>query len=491
VDCRWLETWGFKSPLSQPGYRESNARKERKVAVSKEITRLEKSSVRLSLTIPKEDLASGYRDVLSDYTKNVQIPGFRKGKVPANVLERKFGEALKGEALGKIMEKAIEEVFNGENHLSNDEKPLAYSQPQMEGEPKLDLENDLTFSLVYDVRPSVSVGQWKGLEAEVPEAEVGDEDIARELEAVRERNSFVLDRDDGVKAQNDDIVTVTYCEIDEAGTPVPDSQREDYTYTLGKGQNAYMFDDEIVGMTKGETKEFVKTYPEATEEEADGERAFFAGRTLKIRLTLTALKERKLPDLDDELAQDVDEKFNTLDDLKKSIRERLESGLTARIKELKINGLMEKIRENTPVVLPESMIRAEIGGRITALGRNFGMQPEAVMRMLTEGGDSIGDIEATWRPGAEKSLHASLIIDALIEEQKIEVSDDELKLELEKLAADSGSSEEEVRERYGEEQLGYLKESLKERKFFDLLLAENTVKTGSRVSYLDLMANNG
>jgi len=460
------------------------------VPVSKEITRLEKSNVRLSLTIPKEDLVSGYRDVLGDYTKNVQIPGFRKGKVPANVLERKFGEALRGEALGKILEKAIEEVFDDEN-MPRDEKPLAYSQPKMEDEPKLDLEKDLTFSLVYDVMPTVSVGQWKGLEAEVPEAQVGDEDIARELEAVRERNSFVLDRDDGAKAQNDDIVTVTYCEIDESGAPVPDSQRDDFTYTLGKGQNAYMFDDEIAGMAKGETREFAKTYPEASGEEPAGERPFFAGRTMKLRVTLTALKERKLPDLDDELAQDVDEKFKTLDDLRKNIRERLESSLEARVRELRINGLMEKIRENTPVVLPESMIRAEIGGRIGALGRNFGMQPDAVMRMLTSDGGNLADVEASWRPGAEKSLHASLIIDALIEEQKIEVSDDELKLELEKLAADSGSSEEEVRERYGEEQLGYLKESLKERKFFDLLLAENTVKTGSRVSYLDLMANNG
>jgi|GEM_PF-72926 len=482
--------YGFKSHLSQPEYRESNVSKERKVAVSKEITRLEKSNVRLSLTIPKEDLVSGYRDVLSDYTKNAQLPGFRKGKVPANVLERKFGEALKGEALSKMLENAIQEVLGDEN-LPRDERPLSYSQPKMEDEPKLDFEKDLTFSLVYDVIPTVNVGQWKGLEAEVPEAEVSDDDIARELDLVRERNSFVLDRDDDAKAQNDDIVTVTYCEIDESGTPVPDSQRDDFSYTLGKGQNAYMFDDEIVGMTKGETKEFVKSYPEATEEEATDEKAFFAGRTLKMRVTLTALKEKKLPDLDDELAQDVDEKFNTLDDLKRNIRERLETSLTARIRDLKISGLMEKISENTPITLPESMVKAEIGGRISTLGRNFGMQPDAVMRMLMSEGGNLNDIEATWRPAAEKALHSGLIVETLIREQNIEVSEEDLKQELEKIAADSGSSEKEVRERYGDENLGYLKEGLRERKFFDILLAENTIKAGPKVSYLDLMANNG
>ena len=462
------------------------------MSVSKKITRLEKSSVRLSLTIPKEDVVAGYRKVLGDYTKDAQLPGFRKGKVPPAVLERKFGEALKGEALGKILEKAVEEVFADEN-MPVDERPLPYMQPRMEDDPKLDLEQDLTFSLVYDVKPKVTVDRWKGLEIEVPDAEVSDDDVARELEVVRDRNSFVLDRDDDAQARNGDIVTISYHELDENGDALPDTGRDDFVYTLGSGQSAYMYDDEIVGMVKGETKEFTKTFPEA--EAAEGENALesdpFAGQTVKLRLTLTTVKEKKLPDLDDELAQDVDEKFNTLDDLKKSIRDRLESSLAARIRELKISSILEKIMETTPVTLPESMVRAEIGGRIGALARNFGLSNEAVMRMLTAGGDGLDDIEGKWRPAAEKSLHSRLIVEAIMEEHKIEVSDDEVKKELEEIATGVGKSEEELREHYKDEQLENLRNDIMEQKFFDFLLSENTIKTGSKTSYLDLMGNNG
>jgi len=475
--------YGFKSHLSQPD-RESK-RKESKVSVSKEITHLEKSNVRLTLTIPKDEVASGYRDILNDYAKNVQIPGFRKGKVPTSVLERKFGEALKEEALGKILEKSIEDVFDA---LPDDEKPLSYSQPSMDDRPKMDLENDLVFSLTYDVLPKVDVGRWKGLETEVPEAVVGDEDIARELEVVRERNSFVLDRDDAARARLGDIVTIDFCHL-EGGEVAPDTARNDFAYTLGSGQSMYMFDDDIVGMAKGETKEFAKTYPETPAEGAPAGIQALAGRTIDIRVTLTALKEKKLPELDDELAQDVDEKFRTLDDLKKDIRERLESTLEARTREMKINGILDKIMETTPITLPESMVRAEIGGRFRALARNFGMDTETVMRMLAAGGEGLENLEGKWRPGAEKALRSRLIVETLMDEQKIEVGEDDLKQELGKISPETDMSMEEVAARYTDEQLEMFRESIRERRFFDLLLSENTVKTGSRVGYLDLMAN--
>ena len=122
------------------------------MAVTKEITRLEKSNVKMSLTVPKEDVRTQYHGLLQDYSKNVQLPGFRKGKVPHEVLERKFGEALKGEALGRIIETAVTEIFQDEN-LPRSEKPLPYSSPQLEGEPELEIENDLRFSVGYDVLP--------------------------------------------------------------------------------------------------------------------------------------------------------------------------------------------------------------------------------------------------------------------------------------------------------------------------------------------------
>ena len=455
--------------------------------VSKEITRLEKSSVRLTLTVPQEEVASGYRGVLGEYVKNAQVPGFRKGKAPPEVLERKFGEALRGEALGRIIEKALEEAFD-EEKMPPDERPLPYSQPRLEGEPELALDRDMVLSLTYDARPSVSVGRWQGLKAEAPTAEVTEEDVARELEAVRERNSFVIDREDGAAAREGDVVTVDYCEIGEGGEPVPGSEREDFAFTLGKGAAFPELEANAAGMAKGQAKEFEIAGADPAEGEAAGG-ASAEGGAARMRLTVKAVKERKLPELDDELAQDVDEKFQTLEDLRKSLRERLEASLEARLRELRIGALLEKIKETAPVELPESMIRAEIGGRVSALGRNFGMQPEAVMRMLSAGGGGLEDLESRWRPSAEKALHSSLVVQALLDEQKIEADDEELREELGKIAAGAGVSQEELSRRYEDRQLELLRDGIRERKLFDLLLSANEVSDGARVAYLDLMAD--
>ena len=455
------------------------------MAVTKEITRLEQSNVKLTLTVPRDEVRSQYRKLLADYAKNVQMPGFRKGKVPQEVLERKFGESLKGEALGQIVESAVAEVFQDEN-LPRNERPLPYSTPQLRDEPTLDLERDLTFSVEYDVLPAISVGQWKGLEVEAPDADVTNEDIDRELEEIRERNAIVLDRDEGALARTGDVVTVNYAETGENGETVPNSEREDFVFTLGSGHNIYKFDDELSGMKKGETREFTKTFP------ADFADSSLAGQAKKLRVTLTALKEKKLPGLDDDLAQDVDEKFNTLDDLKNSIRERLEKNLQRRLKDIKINKLLEKIMENTPVVIPESMIRVELDGRLRNLARRFNTSTENVMKMLSQTGDGLDNIEKEWRPGAEKALHSRLIVETLIEEQKLETSDAEVEKELETMAAETGTALEEFKKYYEEDNMQeYLKEDIKERKLFDILLAENTVKPGAKAKYLDLAANNG
>jgi trigger factor len=357
----------------------------------------------------------------------------------------------------------------------------------VEEAPQFELDQDLTFSLVYDVLPTITVGQWKGLTVEVPDVTITEQDLSRELEEIRDRNAFVLDRDDDAQARNGDVVTINYCEIGEDGEELPDSRRDDFVFTLGSKTNIYEIDDDIAGMKKGETKDVTKTYPEGDSVEQP-----LAGKTVKLRLTLTALKEKKLPDLDDELAQDVDEKYNTLDDLKNSIRERLEKSLALRIRDVKINKLLEKIMENTPVILPESMIKVELDGRLRSLARRFGTDVEGILRMMAQTGTNPDEIEKNWRASAERALHSRLIIETLMEEQHIEVSDAEVEQELEKIAVDTEKPLEEVKKQYGEPQAAeYIKDSIRENKLFELLLKENTVKTGFKANYLDLMENNG
>jgi trigger factor len=455
------------------------------VTVSKEITRLEHSGVKLTITVPSEDVQSGYNGLLSEYTKSIQMPGFRKGKVPRDVLIRKFGDALKGEALQKIIEEAMGSVFEDES-FSREDRPLPYSTPAVQDEPKLELGQDLCFSVVYDVLPKVTPGTWQGLEVEVPDAAVGEEDLVRELEAVRERNAIVMDKDEGAAALEGDVVTLNYCELDDAGGVIQGTERQDFVFTLGSGYNIYKFDDEIKGMKKGETRDFSKTYPE------DFDNKDMAGKTRNIRVTLTALKSKNLPDLDDDLAQDVDEKYRTLEELKAGIRERLEKNLERRLREIKINKLLEKIMETTPVDIPESMIRIELDSRWRNLARRFNTDSDGLYRMMGTGSEKVRSILDEWRPDAVRALHSRLIVETLIENLNIEVSDEELEKDLENQAAENGETPENIKNYYEQNQMKeYLREDIKERKLYDRLFVENPIKLGEKAKYLDLISING
>jgi trigger factor len=449
------------------------------VTINKELSPREHSSVKLTLTVAKDDLRAGYDEILGNYAKTVQIPGFRKGKTPRDVLVRKFGEALNQEVLGTVIQKALDQVFE-EGSLSREERPLPYSSPELQDEPRLDLEQDLSFSVIYDVLPRLKVGKWKGLEVEAPEAEISDDDVNRELEAVRERNAIVLDRDEDAAAEKGDVVTVNYCELDGAGAPISGTERQDFVFTLGTGYSTYKFDDEILGMKKGETREIVKTYP--------AEEPGLAEKTVKLRVSLIALKERRLPELDDDLAQDVDEKYQTLKDLTDSIRKNLRENLERRLREIKISNILEKIMADTPADIPESMIRVELESRWRGLARRFNTSVEEFIKSVENAGGGVESIQNEWRPAAVKALHSRLIVETLMEDLKLDAGEEELNGEIEKVAAEN----EDVRKYYQEEQARiYLKEEIKERKFFDILLAENTVKPGKKENYLDLVSNNG
>ncbi|MDR1306267.1 MAG: trigger factor [Treponema sp.] len=451
--------------------------------VSNTITRLEHSAVRLTLTVGKDDVSAQYAELLNGYIKSMTLPGFRKGKVPREVLERKFGPALKDEAANKIFGKAIAEVLEDEN-FPKENKPLPYSTPRIDGdEPVLDPDKDFSFSVVYDVLPAVTVGPWKGLEVEIPGVTVEEEDILRELEEIRERNAVVLDRDDGDAAAKNDVVTVNYSELDGGGNPVQGSERQDFVFTLGSGYNLYRFDDDLTGMKKGETRDITKTFP------ADYTHSELAGKTLTIRVTLTALKEKKLPDLDDDLAQDVDEKYATLGDLKNSIRDRLTGNLNARLRDITVSKILEKVLESTPIDLPESMVTLELDSRLKNLARRFNVDPEELAQNLIKPGQDPEKLRQDWKTDAEKALKSRIIVETLLQDLNLEASEEEVKQEIEKLSNDSDTSPEEIKKYYEQENVReYVKENIKERKLFDLFIAENNVKKGKKETYPDLMS---
>ena len=445
--------------------------------VTKNIKKIEHSAVELTVTIPQADVAGEYRQLLAKYAKSVQIPGFRKGHVPTNILERKFGESLKGEAVAEVIEKALGEIFEEDGF----QQPLPYSQPSLKESPDLNIDKDLTFTVTYDVMPEVGDIKMDGIEVEVPSVTVGDAELQEELKAIQERNALVVDKKDDDAAAKDDIATINYCELDKDGNVISGSEREDYVFTIGAGQTLFELDDDVIGMKKGETKEVTKKYKK---DHPNEERA---GKTTKIKVTLTALKLRNLPELDDELAQDVNEKFKTLDDLKADIKKNLDSALENRLNEIKTTALIEKLVEKNPIDLPVSMCEAELNSRWRMMARQFQTTTEQLEKIITSSGQTKDQMLSEWKPDVEKALKGRIIIEKLLKDKNITVADTEVEAEYEKIADNASISVEEVNKHYADAQSKeYLVDDLKEQKLYKDLFEKIKVKKGEKKTFADL-----
>ena len=453
--------------------------------VTKEVTKLENSAVKLTATISKEEVAAGYSKNLAKYAKNVQLPGFRKGKVPPKVLEQKYGDSLKQEALADLIDESLNQIFAEED--AKDIRPLPYSQPRLENDkiPEFSTEKDLVFTVVYDVFPTVEVKDFSKIEVKEPQCEVGEKELNEELKAIQERNAMVIDKKDGDSVEKDNIVTIDYSELNDDGSVVDGSKREGFVFTVGTGENIYKIDDDIMGMKKGDTKEITKTY---AKDDADAD---LAGKTKKISVTVKAIKVRDLPALDDDLAQDVNEKYKTLDDLKKDITKGLEANLKRKIEEVKSQSLLDQLVEKNPIVLPASMVAAENEHRWTMMAQQFRTTPEQLEKMVAASGQTKESMLEQWAGNAEKMLKARLVVDALLREKNISVTPEEVESEYAKLAEESGTSVEEIKKYYDEPRAKeYIIDEIKEKKLFEELYKQVKVSKGDKVAFADLFKNN-
>ena len=442
----------------------------------KEMENLEHSAVKLSVTVEQQALKGEYDELLGKYSKSAHIKGFRKGKAPAEVIERKFGEGIKQEAAANIIEKSLKQIFE-----EVDKKPLPYVTPTLEDELDPDLDKDFTFTVTYDTFPEVELGTYKEIEIEEPQVEVTKEDEERELSDLQERNAIVIDKPDGTVAK-DDIITIDYAEVDEKDEEIEGTKREGFVFTVGSGYNLYKLDDDVIGMKKDETKVIEKEFPEDFEAEE------LRGQKKRIRVTVTAVKQKQLPELDDELAQDIHDDYETLEDLKQDIHKKLHEAAESKVREKKVSQLIDAIVENSTIDLPKGMVDAELENSWQNFLTRSRIPAEDAEKILAAQGKSREDLYEEWRPASEKRLKTRLLLTKIIEEENIEVADNEVEEELEKHAEQQGTSVDELREQYEKTNyLGNIENDVKNRKVIDFLLENAKIKKGEKVKFLDIM----
>lgn len=445
----------------------------------KKVERLENSAAKLSVTVPQDEVRKAYEKMMKEYSNNVRVDGFRKGHVPASVLERKFGDSLRLDAMGRVMEAAVDEALK-----DLEEKPLAYDSPSLDGEPEFALDKDFSFSVTYDIFPIVQTPSLEGLTITVPRVEVTKVDMDRELEQIRQRNALVVEKQG--PAVKGDIVTLDWKEVGADGAEAKDSARQDFTFEVGTGYNLYKFDDEIEGLAAGQEKTFTKTFPEIYEYPE------LNGKTVTLQVKVTKVKEKKLPALDDELAQDVSEKHKTLADLEASVREGLEKTLADRMRHEKEHLVTDEIVKRGDFALPKSMVSAELSMRWDSLKRQMGVDSDDKLeRIASYSGKTREGLMEDWRPVAEKGIKAKLLIEKLVEQGGYVCTDEDLEAEYARQAEGNSMSAAEIKAEY--EKRGsaeYLRERIREEKFFDAAISGASVVEGETVAFVDFAREN-
>ena len=375
------------------------------------------NQVTLTIEIDKELLEQGINTSYAKNRKQIQIPGFRKGKAPRKMVESIYGAHV-------FYEDGLEEIF-----------PQVYEETVVNqgikavGRPSLTkmeiIENDvLVITMTTEVYPEVTLGDYKGLEVEKVSVEVTDEQVQAELDRMAQNVSSTetVER----AAQMGDTANIDFEGFDN-GVPFDGGKGDNFDLKLGSGSFVPGFEEQIVGMNAGEEKDIDITFPEDYHEG-------LAGKAVVFHVKLNKVTETVVPAQDDEFAKDVSE-FDTLEELKADIRAKAQEAAEKQSNSAFEQACVEKAAENTTVDMPNALIEAELDTQMERFGYQLqmsGYSMEAYAKMM--GGD-VATMRNAFRPTAEKQAKINVTLDKIAEVEGIEVSEEEINTELESMAA--------------------------------------------------------
>ena len=429
-----------------------------------EIKKLEHSSVELTLTLSAATIEEDYSKTIKDYAKKLTLKGFRPGKAPVSLVESKYGDAIREEVTFKLMEKNLQDSYKD---MDAKDRPLPYSTPELQNEDALlpfKPNTDVTYSVIYDVLPTVTLPEYKGLEIEYPARQITDADVNAEIERLREQNAMVITKN-GAIAEGD-IVTIDYAELDADGNEMAANKRDDFTFTVGSSYNFYKLDKDLVGMKKGDEAVIEKTY-----DDESGMGSDYLGKTVKIKVAVKEVKYKEVPELDDDFAQDVKDEYKTVDDLVKATRKQLEEGAEEGNRAAKLDAVVNALLEKTEIAVPKSMVEAQLESDWQNFISRFGMSEEDVLKIMGAQGGGKENFLETRRADTIQNIKGQLIIEQIKEEQKYEVSEEEIEAELKNYGEDINKDNPNY-----ESMKIYAEDDVKYKKARDLLLESNTFK---------------
>lgn len=419
----------------------------------------------LHIEVEETQVAKALDQAFKKVAQKVNVPGFRKGKVPRQIFEAKFGvESLYQDALDIILPEAYGEAVK-ETGIEPIDRPEVDVDEFEKGKP-------FKFTAKVQVKPEVELGEYKGIEVPEKSFDVSDEDVDSELKSMQERHAELIVVDEGA-AENGDTVSIDF-EGFVNDVAFEGGQAENYSLELGSGSFIPGFEEQVVGLKKGEEKDVNVTFPEEYQSED------LAGKPAVFKVKLQEIKRKNLPELDDEFAKDVSE-FETLDEYKADIRKNLVEKKDKE-KEQYIEGtVIEKVSEAAEVEIPEAMVETEVNQMLQEFTNRLRTQGMTIDMYYQYSGQDEAALKEQMKDDAGKRVRNNLVLTAITEAENISVSDEELDEELEEMAKMYQQPAAEIRKILEtNDSIGDIKKDLANRKTVKWLVEQS--KTVSEVA---------
>ena len=413
----------------------------------------------LTITVSADEFDQALDQAFKKVVKDVNLPGFRKGKVPRKIFEQRFGvESLYQDAIDIVLPNAYTEAVEETGIFPVDQ-------------PKIDIDEiekgkDLVFVCEVTVKPEVKLGEYKGLEVEEESTDVTDEDVEKELEALRQSNAELVIKEEGKVEEGNTVVIDFEGFLD--GEAFEGGKGENHSLEIGSGQFIPGFEEQLIGKESGEDTEITVTFPE------DYHAEDLAGKEAVFKVKIHEVKEKEIPELDDDFAQDVDDEVETLDELKEKKREELKQQKEQAAENKKREKLIEKVTENAEVDIPEAMIDTELDQMMREFEQRLQMQGMTLENYYQFSGQSEDDLKEQMKNDAELRVKTNLTLEAILEAEQLEVTEEDIDAELTEMADMYKLEKDQLVQMLGGN-ADVLKEDLKIKKAINFIVDESKV----------------
>ncbi len=416
------------------------------------------NEVKLSFVIEAQKFDEAIQKAYTKNAKYFTIPGFRKGKAPYKIVERQYGAQIFYE---DAFNEVVPEIYEKE---LNENKIEAVSRPDIDI-TQMEKGKDLIFTAIVQTKPEVTLGKYKGIELKKIEYTVKEEDIKHELGHMQERNARLVNVEDRPVEKDDTVVIDFEGFVD--GVAFEGGKAEGHELVIGSNTFIPGFEDQIIGMKIDEEKEINVTFPEEYFSKD------LAGKEAMFKVKLHEIKKKELPALDDEFAKDVSE-FDTLEELKKSIKEKLEEQNTSRAKYETEDAAIKAVCDNVKIEIPSGMVETETDNMIRDIEQRLMYQGLNLTQYLQMMQKTEADMRKEFEEQATQTVKTKLVLEAIIKAEKIEASEDEIKAKAEEMAKNYGRDAEEMLK--NDALKVYIADTLKTEKAVDFIVKNAKIK---------------